>query len=279
MNFHIDSTKVLGTGAFGKVYQGVFCGVRVAVKLVREDRARVDDALDGKSMLANEIRVLRRVRHPHIACFFGVYVAKSQEGLPTLALLLELVRGPSLQNFIEKEQSAVSDIACRHLLMDIAAALWYLHESQPHIIHSDLKATNILVEQHPDRSKAKLIDFGLSRVFSSRAKMSGGTLSWVPPEFFHTPRPPPVPSFDVFSFGRLAFFVITGRPPCCELLPSNIQELAVLGRTTPLPWPPGPATPSLQLECRRLVEECLSYEPMDRPTMATVHRALSKASL
>jgi len=272
MSFSIDPDRVLGSGAFGVVRAGELCGVRVAVKLPRQPQS-LGDILDRNTTLSNEVRILRRIRHPNIACFFGVYLAKAADGRNKVAILLEEVQGSPLREFIEEAHRYLNPVDRQHMLLDVGSALWYLHEHEPQIVHSDLKASNVLVESIRNTYRAKLIDFGLSRVFSRHAKVMGGSLAWMAPECFLKAQLVPAPTLDIFSFGRLAFFMVMGKRPC-NASRGEIKMMAANGLVPALPWPELGAEKFFE-ECKHLCDRCLLFDPASRPSMAEVHREIA----
>ncbi|CAE8597204.1 unnamed protein product [Polarella glacialis] len=78
---------LLGRGVFGVVILGDLCGAATAVKLPFAKQAL---ALDD---LSNEIRILRRIRHPNIVGFHGVCVLTS---LQVMVLVEEYIHGRSM---------------------------------------------------------------------------------------------------------------------------------------------------------------------------------------
>ncbi|CAE8607612.1 unnamed protein product [Polarella glacialis] len=81
-----QTLKTLGHGAFGMVFEAHFCGTKVAVKTPRESR------MTGSALrsFANELRVLRHVRHPNIVLFSArssIRTAKSCGSSSSLSLV------------------------------------------------------------------------------------------------------------------------------------------------------------------------------------------------
>merc|ERR1719356_1284607 len=133
-------------------------------------------------------------------------------------------------------ETSPDDADRHHILVDVCCALRYLHAQRPSVVHGDLKASNILVEDWRTRAHPKLVDFGLSRLLTRKAKPLGGTLTWMAPELIQKPGMPPAPSADVFSFGRLAYFVTTGIAPLSGIDPRQIVKMARASRILPLQW-------------------------------------------
>ncbi|CAK0904783.1 unnamed protein product [Prorocentrum cordatum] len=140
--------------------------------------------------LCNELRALRRVRHPNIVFLYGACMDVDSN---KLCLVLEFVDGVPLGAFC----TAPATSSARSLVVfDVLNALRYLHSMHPS------KDSNILVEERRSGSgrssyRAKLLDFGLSRLVTRNARPLGGTLRWMAPSCSHArsfpqTRPPTV---------------------------------------------------------------------------------------
>jgi len=259
----IDSADVvtkqkLGCGSFGSVYAGTFKHVPVAIKLPVKLRAGKLEAL------GDELLILRQVRHPNIVAFYGACIHESYDNL---ALVLELVRGELLTAYVlthdgyesESEIDEYSE-SIVPLVLGICHALLYLHTHSPSIVHGDLKPGNIMVEHlfcHETSTRAKLLDFGLSRVVSDDAKRLGGTKRWRAPEV-STCREPNTAA-DVFSFGLVVYFITS------QSLPDYDFAQSIANTKLPrLPW-------DFCDDFRLMIQLCLSLEPSVRPEMEKIH--------
>eukprot|EP00439_Symbiodinium_sp_Y106_P076166 s485_g15.t1 len=199
--------NLIGRGNYGVILAGDLLGMPVAVKLP------LANASLSLPDLANELRFLRRVRHPHIVAFQG-------STCEVLFLVEELVNGTSLQSLLPgslelrpQEKHAV--------LLGILRALRYLHGLVPSVAHGDLKPSNVLVLER-DRSP-KLIDFGLSRIRHSHSRQLGGTPRYMAPEVLtKTIQMAKADKADMFSFGRVIFFVLAAANPLQGL---SVQDL------------------------------------------------------
>ncbi|CAK0891915.1 unnamed protein product [Prorocentrum cordatum] len=212
-----SNARPLGEGGFGIVVRGRYHGANVALKAPKTIlQGRTQEVFLEAS--CNELRMLRRLRHPNIVALYGAVLTSGVEGVQ-VCLVLELIEGESLKmlmtRIVEREELAhPSFVALRiRVLRHVAAALCYLHSRQPVVVHGDIKNTNIFVQQLGDCSmQAKLLDFGLSRLVKGRGgdRPMGGTLRWAAPEVLPG-RHAPAAATDMFSFGRLVFYVSSGH--------------------------------------------------------------------
>lgn len=269
-SLQVMPSVVLGSGAFGVVVGGCLYGLPVAVKIPRNSDA------DSTTLpeLANELAILRHVRHPHIVAFHGACV---HERMCQFSLILEWVDGETLKKFVSRRQEdnfpKLTDEIRAHVIHGICSALRYLHAYDPCIIHGDLKSGNIMV-QHPNSSKphAKLLDFGLSRKLTTHARPLLGTMNWMAPEvvigLHRKLNCPPHPAADVYSFGCLVHFVITSITPLNGLSHREIIKHAEDGISSNLMWPTSPIFVDL---FPQLIKKCLNRDPEDRPQMKSIH--------
>ncbi|CAK0835022.1 unnamed protein product, partial [Prorocentrum cordatum] len=265
------TSEVLGEGGFGVVARGLYQGIEVAVKAPKQD---IEDGVDGDRVwaLCNELRILRHVRHPNIVFLYGA-VLDIAEGRARMWLVMELVSGCVLGKFMRKPTVLGDSLVRASLLSDVARALRYLHEQKPPVVHGDLKDSNIFVQQVDSVSgwRAKLLDFGLARHVSPSSRHMGGTLRWMAPEIILGARFPNE-AVDVFSFGRVIFFVATGRLPFQDVHRKELRSF--LASSPVLQWPSA-ASGSFESSCRALSEECCQMIFESRPTMPDVYQRLT----
>jgi len=183
-----------------------------------------------------------------------------------LALVFEKVPGKTLYSSIAKSPCSPSALERYRLMLDICLALRYLHGQDPQVVHGDLTATNIMVDDVTySRPYAKMLDFGLSRLVTGCANHPGGTLRWMAPEVITGTRPHT--SADVFSFGQLVCFIMSGQKPCPGKTATEIRKMACRGETC-ITVPHGSC---YREACKDLCKQCCTLKGAGRPSMALIH--------
>ncbi|CAE8607132.1 unnamed protein product, partial [Polarella glacialis] len=205
-----DPNSILGSGAFGIVVKGVLhCATEVAIKIPKMRFQSPEE-----SQLANEMMLFRHIRHSNVVLFHGATLMSLNGGSPILSLVLEWVNGGNFGEYMQQFRSngvfeADGRAFAYKILLDVARGMTYLHKLTPIILHLDLKPANILVEKSVPPI-GKITDFGLNRfALNSLPQHKVGTEKYMAPEVaLHKPYGP---AADVFSFGRVIIWTITGK--------------------------------------------------------------------
>ncbi len=269
-NYRVIS--ILGQGASGCVYQveRTTDGRHLAAKVISE-KAQKESILQ----FAREAQILSLVTDPHIASIVDVDITDSG----SLFLVMELVHGTPLSQCLERYREIPR---ARSLLWQIASGLKTVHRLG--VIHRDLKPANVLVADLAEGPQAKLVDFGVSTMHqpdtnltdSAEREQPGlllGSPMYLAPELVVGSRDARPPA-DIFSFGVVAFEVLTGslpfaKPPVVSRYrgePLRPARLATLRADAP----------AYLVE---LIERCLSEDPALRPTAAELVDVLTPADL
>ncbi|CAI9270161.1 unnamed protein product [Lactuca saligna] len=194
----------IGEGGFGGVYKGVLPnGNEIAVK--RLSKGSGQGALEFK----NEVVLLAKLQHRNLVRLLG-FCLEAEEKI----LIYEYVANHSLDYFLfDSTKQAQLDWSIRYRIIGgISKGMLYLHEdSRLRIIHRDLKASNILLDEEMN---PKISDFGIARIFcgdqtQDKTNRIVGTFGYMSPEYaMHG-------NFsirsDVFSFGVLVLEIISGQ--------------------------------------------------------------------
>ncbi|GLJ35377.1 hypothetical protein SUGI_0711470 [Cryptomeria japonica] len=201
-NFH-ENNK-LGEGGFGPVYKGTTRdGKEIAVKKLSCRSSQ------GNTEFMNEVKLMANLDNRNLVKLLGCCI----EGDERL-LVYEYFPNKSLDTFIfDIEKCKQLDWEKRfNIIFGIARGLLYLHEdSHLRIIHRDIKASNIMLD---DRLKPKIADFGLARLFPgektlTQTQLVAGTYGYMAPEYVMGGQLSV--KTDVYSFGVLLLEIVSGR--------------------------------------------------------------------
>ncbi|XP_047077264.1 NT-3 growth factor receptor-like isoform X3 [Lolium rigidum] len=249
----IEELCELGSGAFGTVFHAKWKGSDVAVK-------RIWASEEQRTDFWNETSILASLHHPNLVSFYGV-VLDGPEG--SVGTITEYMDGGSVRQALQKK---LFD-RCRRLVivMDIALGMQYLHGKG--IVHFDLKCDNLLLNRsNAQRPVCKVADFGLSKV-KHQPLISGGvrgTLPWMAPELLNGSSSRVSEKVDVFSFGIVMWELLTGEEPYADLHYGTVLGGIVNDTLRP------PVPDSCDPHWRRLMEQCWSADPSDRPTFTEI---------
>ncbi|XP_049931171.1 cysteine-rich receptor-like protein kinase 10 isoform X2 [Nymphaea colorata] len=198
----------LGEGGFGAVYRGELRdGQEIAVKRLSRNTE------NGPKQFDTEVQTLAKLQHRNLVRLLGGFLEGGEK-----ILIYEFVRNSSLDNFLfgEPRKRMQLDWAVRSKLINgIARGLLYLHEdSRLRIVHRDLKASNILLDEDMN---PKISDFGTAKIFDTYQTQAEtfeiiGTRGYIAPEYFFEGKVSV--KLDVFSFGVLLLEIISGKRNC-----------------------------------------------------------------
>ncbi|GLT51918.1 hypothetical protein SLA2020_252900 [Shorea laevis] len=216
-----DENK-LGEGGFGAVYKGRLAnGQEIAVKRLSMSSGQGD--LEFK----NEVQLVARLQHRNLVKLRG-FCLEGKERL----LIYEFVPNSSLDHFLfDPIKRTQFHWKTRYKIIEgIAKGLLYLHEdSRLRIIHRDLKAGNILLDENMN---PKISDFGMARLFvvdqtQDATNKVVGTYGYMAPEY--ALRGQLSVKIDVYSFGVLILEIVSGQKinhNCHEDNATNLTSVA-----------------------------------------------------
>ncbi|KAH6775418.1 hypothetical protein C2S52_012979 [Perilla frutescens var. hirtella] len=269
-NFSRDN--MIGEGGFGPVYKGNLSAEQViAVKRMLKTSGQ------GHEEFKNEVNLIAKLQHKNLVRLLGCCTDGEEK-----MLIYEYMQNKSLDYFIfDQNRSGLLTWPTRFdIIMGIAKGLLYLHhDSRLKIIHRDLKASNVLLDENLN---AKISDCGLARIFegnqtTARTKRVVGTYGYMAPEYalegkFSI-------KSDIFSLGVVILEIVSGKrnrgfthPSCYQNLLEKAwffykenRELELMDLCYNNSY--------VESQIKRCIQVgllCIQNVPDDRPTMSSV---------
>ena len=262
----------ISRGAYGVVYRGTLGTRPVAIKKIhqllldcaKERREELEGILKG---FRDECELMEAAKHSNVVEFIGVF---DQDG--SALLVMELMH-QTLEEFLEKNRGTLLLSKQVRIILKVALGLAFLHHHNPQILHCDLTAKNVLMNE--DGSVVKISDLGQAKFRPSSVMYlttkAPGCIPYMPPECL-VDRAHFTDKGDVFSLGVVALQVSIQEPPSVGLGAIGTQK-EVERRSADLARLPSdhPLKPT--------VLECLQDNPAKRPSCAEIICHLGAAAM
>ena len=211
--------KLIGRGAFGKVYLGIhkLTGLKVAIKAI--DKANIRDERKRRKVL-QEVCVMKRIKHRNVVKLFEVF-----ESSRHLLMVMEYAGGGDLLQLI-KSRKKITESEARVVFGQVVDGIRACHRKN--VIHRDIKLDNILLNS--DLSCAKICDFGVSRIakFGEKVHEQCGTPAYLAPEIIAGRGYEPF-YVDIWSLGVLLYAMVSGTVPFKAKTLSELHKLILKG--------------------------------------------------
>ncbi|MCO5559251.1 hypothetical protein L7F22_012846 [Adiantum nelumboides] len=242
--------RKVASGSFGDLYRGTYCGQDVAIKVLKPERLNEDLQRE----FAQEVYIMRKVRHKNVVQFIGACTRP-----PNLCIVTEFMSGGSVYDYLHSQRGFFKFPVLLRVAIDVSKGMDYLHQNN--IIHRDLKAANLLMDEH---EVVKVADFGVARVQAQSGIMTAetGTYRWMAPEVIE--HKPYDRRADVFSFGIVLWELLTGKLPYDYLTP--LQAAVGVVQKGLRPTIPKNTHPRLA----ELLESCWQQDPKLRPEFSEI---------
>ncbi|KAG0543114.1 hypothetical protein BDA96_02G162100 [Sorghum bicolor] len=268
-----SAETLIGSGGFGEVYKAKLKdGTVVAIKKL------IHFTGQGDREFTAEMETIGKIKHRNLVPLLG-YCKIGDERL----LVYEYMKHGSLDVVLHDQAKAGVKLdwaARKKIAIGSARGLAFLHHSCiPHIIHRDMKSSNVLLDSNLD---ARVSDFGMARLMNAldthlSVSTLAGTPGYVPPEYYQSFRC--TTKGDVYSYGVVLLELLSGKKPIdpTEFGDNNlvgwVKQMVKENRSSEIFDPTLTNTKSGEAELYqslKIARECLDDRPNQRPTMIQV---------
>jgi len=257
----------MASGGMATIYEGLDTRLdrKVAVKIMHPHLAQDEQFVER---FIREAKASAALSHPNIVSVQDQ--GWNQNGTPAVFLVMELVEGHTLREYLN-EQGALSVASGIQFLLPVLSALSAAHKLG--IVHRDIKPDNILISKE---GRIKIADFGLAKgallgtTMTAESSIVLGSVSYLSPE--QVQRGIADARSDVYSAAITAFEIFTGEKPYAGEEPIQIAYMHVNERVPLMSTKRSGIPPELD----QLIYRATNSDPDARPRDASeFHQSLT----
>ena len=259
--------RQMASGGMATIYEGLDTRLdrKVAVKVMHPHLAQDEQFVER---FIREAKASAALSHPNIVSVQDQ--GWNQNGTPAVFLVMELVEGHTLREYLN-EQGALSVASGIAFLLPVLSALAAAHKLG--IVHRDIKPDNILISKE---GRIKIADFGLAKgpllgtTMTAESSVVLGSVSYLSPE--QVQRGIADARSDVYSAAITAFEIFTGEKPYAGEEPIQIAYMHVNERVPLMSTKRSGIPPELD----QLIFRATNSDPDARPRDASeFHQSLT----
>ncbi|GFS46740.1 somatic embryogenesis receptor-like kinase 2 [Actinidia rufa] len=274
-----SNKNILGRGGFGKVYKGRLAdGSLVAVKRLKEERTP-----GGELQFQTEVEMISMAVHRNLLRLRGFCMTPTER-----LLVYPYMANGSVASCLRERPPSEPPLdwpTRKRIALGSARGLSYLHDHcDPKIIHRDVKAANILLDEE---FEAVVGDFGLAKLMDYKdthvTTAVRGTIGHIAPEYLSTGKSSE--KTDVFGYGIMLLELITGQRAFDLARLANDDDVMLLDwvksllkeKKLEMLVDPDLQNKYVEAEVEQLIQVallCTQGSPMERPKMSDVVRML-----
>ncbi|KAM0854614.1 hypothetical protein ACQ4PT_050325 [Festuca glaucescens] len=268
---NFDKANIIGCGGYGLVYKAELPdGSKLAIKKLNGEMCLMEREFSA------EVDALSMAQHDNLVPLWGYCIHGN-----TRLLIYSYMENGSLDDWLhnrDDEATAFLDWPTRlKIAQGASLGLSYIHDvCKPHIVHRDIKSSNILLDKE---FKAYVADFGLARLMHPNQTHVTtelvGTMGYIPPEYGQawvaTLRG------DMYSFGVVLLELLTGMRPVPVLCTSKelvpwVLEMRSEGKQVVVLDPAlrGTGCDEQMLKVLEAACKCVDHNQFTRPTIMEV---------
>ncbi|KAJ8286608.1 hypothetical protein GJAV_G00041090 [Gymnothorax javanicus] len=262
----LEFCESLGQGTFTKIFKGIrkelgdyskLHETEVIMKVLdKANRNYSESFFEAASMMS-------QLSHKHLLLTYGVCVCGEEN-----IMVQEYVKFGSLDTYLKKNKNSVNITWKLEVAKQLAWAMLFLEDKN--LVHGNVCGKNVLLIREEDRKTRnppfiKLGDPGISITVLPK-EILVERIPWVPPECIEDPKKLSILA-DKWSFGTTLWEICCGGEKPLGSLDTSKKYLFYEDRHQ-LPAPKW-------TELANLINSCMDYEPMFRPSFRAIIRDLN----
>lgn len=248
--------EMLAETTNSKIYKAINHAIEreVAIKVLQPVQYPFEDPI---KRLSYEAKAVNLVRHPGVVQIFDV--GQTSSGL--CFIIMEYIKGKSLAQSLKIHGVATAESTLA-FLSDASFIFSKIHKA--HVIHRDVKPSNIMITEEADGNRIRVIDFGIAKIPRTKQEHGSTTTGYLMgSEGYLSPEQALDASkvtdkTDVYSLGVVIYEMLTEQKPKPDYIynkaPKALLEIVK----------------TVSSEFSDLVNKMLSLKPEDRPSMEQI---------